>query len=90
MQLPAQNAFLDKAIQKALTNNWVIKQKNVSLEKALAVIQQAKANYLPNVAFQLGYQSGEGGRAIQLPIGDLMNPVYRTLNQLTSSNAFPT
>ncbi|MFY7651162.1 MAG: TolC family protein, partial [Chitinophagaceae bacterium] len=90
MQLPAQNAFLDKAIQKALANNWVIKQKNVSLEKALAVIQQAKANYLPNVAFQLGYQTGEGGRAIQIPVGDLMNPVYRTLNQLTSSNAFPT
>ena len=30
-----------------------------------------------------------GGRAIDFPIGDLLNPVYSTLNALTQTNQFP-
>jgi outer membrane protein TolC len=41
------------------------------------------------VAFQGGYQSGQGGRSIAFPVGDLLNPVYSTLNALTKSTAFP-
>jgi outer membrane protein TolC len=41
------------------------------------------------VSFQGGYQSGEGGRSIAFPVGDLLNPVYSTLNALTKSAAFP-
>jgi len=32
----------------------------------------------------------KGGRTIDVPAGDLVNPVYKTLNQLTGSNSFPT
>ena len=35
------------------------------------------------------FTSGEGGRSIALPIGDLLNPVYASLNQITQSDAFP-
>jgi outer membrane protein len=35
------------------------------------------------------YTSGDGGRSIALPVGDLLNPVYQSLNQLTQSDAFP-
>jgi outer membrane protein len=45
--------------------------------------------FLPTVALQGNYTSGYGGRSISLPVGDLLNPVYRTLNQLTDSNQFP-
>src|SRR5690606_1859958 len=34
-------------------------------------------------------QTADGGRNIPLPIGDMLNPVYSTLNQLTQSNQFP-
>src|SRR5690606_27359536 len=35
------------------------------------------------------YISGEGGRYFDFPVGDLVNPVYRTLNQFIGQNAFP-
>jgi outer membrane protein TolC len=52
-------------------------------------LKTAQSLYQPTVAFQGGYQSGQGGRSIAFPVGDLLNPVYSTLNALTKSTAFP-
>jgi outer membrane protein TolC len=52
-------------------------------------LQSAQSLYQPTFAFQGGYQTGEGGRSISFPVGDMLNPVYATLNQLTKSSAFP-
>lgn len=73
----------------AFKNNLVLQQKNVSLEKAQYALKTAKSLFLPTVAFQGAYQTADGGRNIPLPLGDLMNPVYSTLNQITGSNNFP-
>jgi outer membrane protein TolC len=59
------------------------------VEKAMIALKTAKSLYQPSVAFQGGYQSGEGGRSIAFPVGDLLNPVCSTLNALTKSTAFP-
>lgn len=84
----AQNS-LDGYIDSALTNNRVLQQKNISLEKATLALSIAKSYYYPNLGFQAGYQTAAGGRDINLPLGDLLNGVYGTLNQLTGSNNFP-
>lgn len=84
----AQNS-LDGYIDSALTNNRVLQQKNISLEKATLALSIAKSYYYPNLGFQAGYQTADGGRDINLPLGDLLNGVYGTLNQLTGSNNFP-
>jgi len=55
----------------------------------MIALKTAQSLYQPSVAFQGGYQSGEGGRSIAFPVGDLLNPVYSTLNALTKSTAFP-
>jgi outer membrane protein TolC len=55
----------------------------------MIALKTAQSLYQPSVAFQGGYQSGEGGRSIAFPVGDLLNPVYSTLNALTRSTAFP-
>lgn len=86
--LPAQTT-LDQYVQTGLEKNLVLQQKNVSLEKAVYALKTAKSLFAPTVALQAGYQHGSGGRSIDFPIGDLLNPVYSTLNQLTMSNAFP-
>ena len=52
-------------------------------------MKSAKSMYLPSVNFQADYLTAEGGRNIPLPIGDMLNPVYSTLNQLTQSDNFP-
>ncbi|SOD15500.1 TolC family protein [Pedobacter xixiisoli] len=76
-------------VDTAFKNNIVLQQKNVSLEKAQYALKSAKGLFLPNVAFQGAYQTADGGRNIPLPLGDLMNPVYNTLNQITGSSNFP-
>jgi outer membrane protein TolC len=84
-----QKSILDEYIEIGFQENIVIKQKSITVEKALLTLQSAQSLYQPTLAFQGGYQSGEGGRSISFPVGDMLNPVYATLNQLTKSNAFP-
>ena len=87
--LRGQSVALEQYIDTGLQNNLVIRQKQIAIQQALLGLEQAKALYKPAVDFLGSFQDGGGGRSISLPIGDLMNPVYATLNQLTASNKFP-
>ncbi len=80
---------LEEYIQQGIENNIVLKQKNIALEKAVYSLRIANSYFSPNIALQADYTSGNGGRNIAIPIGDLLNPVYNTLNQLTESSQFP-
>jgi outer membrane protein len=82
-------SVLSSYIDSAFSNNLALQQKNISLEKSLLALESAKSLYWPSLNIQGGYQTGEGGRSIALPVGDLLNPVYASLNKLTASNAFP-
>jgi outer membrane protein TolC len=80
---------LDTYVQEGLKNNLVLQQKQIGLEKAMTSLKIANGMFMPTVGLIGNYTSGKGGRSISLPVGDLMNPVYSTLNQLTESNQFP-
>lgn len=80
---------IDKYIESGLKNNLVLQQKNISLDKALNSLKIANSYFFPSIDINGDYQSGEGGRSIAMPLGDMLNPVYGTLNQLTRSNSFP-
>ncbi len=82
-------AVIDRYIDTAYGNNLVIREKRVELEKGLLAIKEAQSLFLPTTWFETQYTLAQGGRSINIPIGDLLNPVYSTLNQLTSSNRFP-
>lgn len=84
----AQN-YLDGYIQEGLQNNQSIERQNLQLEKAIYALREAKAMYLPSVTFMTDYFLADGGRTIDFPAGDLLNPVYGTLNQMTQSDNFP-
>lgn len=88
LSVKAQSS-LDAYIDIGLQNNLVLQQKNISLEKALYSLKIAKGMFMPSLALIGNYTTGDGGRSISLPVGDLLNPVYSTLNQLTDSEAFP-
>lgn len=85
----AQQEVLDGYIKDALANNLVLQQKNISLQQSLLSLKEARALYLPTTWFEGQYTLAQGGRDISIPIGDLLNPVYSTLNQLTGSQKFP-
>jgi outer membrane protein len=76
-------------IRQGLANNLVLKEKNIELQKSLISLKQAKSLFLPTTWFQAEYTLAKGGRSIDIPVGDLLNPVYKTLNQLTGSNSYP-
>jgi outer membrane protein len=84
-----QKSVLDDYVATAFQQNITLQQKNIQVEKAMIALKTAQSLYQPTVAFQGGYQSGQGGRSIAFPVGDLLNPVYSTLNALTKSTAFP-
>jgi outer membrane protein TolC len=80
---------LNAYVNTALNNNETIKQQQFLLTKSLYALKEAKSLFLPTVGFNATYTLAGGGRTVDIPVGDLMNPVYKTLNQLTSSNNFP-
>lgn len=84
-----ESAVLEKYIEEGLENNIGLKKQEISLEKALNSISLARSSFAPLISFNPTYTLASGGRSLQFPIGDLLNPVYGTLNQLTNTNNFP-
>lgn len=80
---------LDNYIRVAFDSNLGLKQQQIGLDKALFALKEARSYYLPDIGLNATYTRANGGRTIDLPIGDLFNPVYSTLNKLTASAAFP-
>jgi outer membrane protein TolC len=80
---------LEKYISYGLSNNESIKTQQFALNKSIYALREAKSQFFPEVSFNSVYTKAGGGRSIDLPLGNLMNPVYTTLNQLTHSNNFP-
>jgi len=45
--------------------------------------------FFPDLSINARFSVADGGRVIEFPVGDMLNPVYSTLNLLTGSNQFP-
>jgi len=80
---------LQKYLDEAISNNLELQNRDFALQKSLYALKEAKGLFLPDVNFNTQYLASGGGRKIEIPIGDLLNPVYSTLNNLTSSSKFP-
>ena len=86
----AQNEVLDGYVREGLANNLALRQKTLSAQRAMAALREARGMFLPSVSIEARYSRAGGGRIIDIPIGDLMNPVYYTLNKLIQQPLFPT
>ena len=80
---------LETYVQQGLQNSLALKQENLEIEKALESVNQARALFYPRLTFAPTYSLAAGGRRLQFPVGDLLNGVYSTLNQVTKTNSFP-
>mgnify|MGYP001025601857 CR=1 FL=1 len=81
--------ILEGYIRMGLDSNLALRQRSFDLQKALLDLQRAQSLFYPQAAFSSQYTLAHGGRSQDIPVGDLLNGVYSTLNQLTSSNKFP-
>lgn len=84
----SQTGLLDQYIQQAIARHPSLQQQTHLLEKSKLQLQGAKTLHLPTVNFNSTYSTAVGGRSISFPVGDLINPIYSTLNFLTPAQ-FP-
>jgi len=89
LRLYAQSGTLDRYIREGLANNLALKQKEINIQRAGEALKEARGLFFPSIDFQSDYNLADGGRKIDFPAGDMLNPVYGTLNKLTQSNNFP-
>ena len=80
---------VDRLVADALAANLELAVAGATVGERLAALDAARASYLPVLDLTARYTRADGGRVIEFPVGDLLNPVYATLNQLTGSNRFP-
>ncbi len=85
----AQQQKFDPLITWAWQHSVQLKSMHFQLQSAEASLRESKAMYGPVANFGIQYSLADGGRNISIPVGDLLNPVYNSLNQITMSNAFP-
>ena len=85
----AIDEVVDGLVEEALAANLELDAASAETDARLAALDQARARYLPLLDFNARYSAADGGRQIEIPVGDLLNPVYATLNQLTGQQRFP-
>ena len=76
----AQNTDLESYIEQGIENNLALKQQDFSLQKSLAELKEARGLFFPSLNVIARYSRAGGGRAIEFPIGDILNPIYQALN----------
>ena len=86
----SQSDILESYVKEGLASNLGLKQTEFELKKSQERFQQAKALFLPQLSFGASYTRASGGRLIQIPVGDLLNPVYDALDQIQGADVFPT
>jgi len=87
------SSILNNYIEMGLKSNLALKQQHFLLEKSLQALREAKGMFLPSITIEARYSRAGGGRVIEMPTGDLVNPIHMTLNQLLTAQgltpAFP-
>ncbi len=72
-------------IRTALDQNIGLKQEHYAYDQSQAVVAESRSAFLPTLSLQARYSIARGGRSFDLPLGDLMNPVYQNLNLLNQA-----
>jgi len=75
-------AVIDGLVREGLKSNLSLRAQSLEVERAEAALDAARARYFPEAGFAARYSRSEGGRKIELPLGDALNPAYQTLNDL--------
>ncbi|MDB5284906.1 MAG: outer membrane protein TolC, partial [Bacteroidota bacterium] len=78
----AQSDVLNNYIKEGIANNEAIHQQNFQLKKSIYALKEATGLFFPSIGLEASYVDSRGGRTIDFPIGDIMNPVYKNLNAI--------
>jgi outer membrane protein len=79
--------LLDGYIQEAMENNQSLQRQYLEWAQAEARQREARNLFFPTVAIDARFSRAAGGRMIDFPVGDLVNPVYENLNLINGIGA---
>jgi len=88
-QLSAQD-ILEQYIQEGIANNLALKQKHFNLIQSIDQVKMAWGKLFPTITLSARTTWNGGGRVMQFPVGDLLNPVHEGLNTLMGAQNYPT
>ena len=77
-----ENDILNEYIRLGLESNLALKQKNFSLEQSIQALKEARGMFFPSISIDARYSKAGGGRVIDFPVGDIINPMHTALNAL--------
>ena len=77
---------LDGYIREAIRANLSLAQDRLDEDHTVAAVREARSLRFPSLAFTSRRTRVDGG----LDLGNLVNPAYRALNQITGTSSFPT
>jgi outer membrane protein TolC len=69
-------------VRMGLESNLALANQSLEAEKSLAARREARARFYPEVSLNARYTTNSGGREINIPTSQLLNPAYQTLNEL--------
>jgi outer membrane protein TolC len=72
-------------IQVGLKSNLGLKQQQFNLQKSMEALNEAYGLLFPSITLQARYSRAGGGREFTIPVGDFVNPVYKSLNDILIS-----
>jgi outer membrane protein TolC len=87
--LAEENPVLKNYISTALESNLALQQQEFSYQQSLKALKEARGLFLPSIAINARYSRAQGGRTIDIPVDQFLNPVYQTLNAILQQNIFP-
>ena len=71
-----QDSILDDYIAVGLKNNQQFLRERLATTLQYQVEQEARGKYMPDIFLDASYSWADGGRTIDVPAGDLVNPAY--------------
>jgi outer membrane protein TolC len=82
---PQRPSVVQSLVAEAMAGNIALQTQAVDVEQARVRLDEARSLFQPRLDLLARYTRADGGRTIDLPIGDLLNPAYATLNQLLAA-----
>jgi outer membrane protein len=83
------NTTLDRYVEEGLRSNLSLMRSRFSYQKSLQALKEARGAFFPTISLSSRYSRAEGGRSIDIPIGDLANPMQDALNTLLANDGLP-
>ncbi|MBN2814730.1 MAG: TolC family protein [Bacteroidales bacterium] len=83
--LAQTGGILDTYIVAGMENNLALKQKELNLSLSIHALKEANGLFYPSAELNAQYMLASGGRSIEMPVGDMLNGVYSSLNSILES-----